>query len=83
MNLTEVLQACPSTELATFSEFLRGLSDAPERGDREAWADLFDCVGQAEGLGLVQVERDGRGRMESTVLTEAGTAKVRSLRKTS
>lgn len=76
-ELLEILQACPSTEPATFSEFLRGLSDVPSKGDREAWADLFDRVRQAENMGLIEVERDANNRMESVILTGEGVAALK------
>jgi hypothetical protein len=73
-ELLEILQACPSTEPATFSEFLRGLKDVPSKGDREAWADLFDRVRQVENMGLIEVERGDSSRMESFMLTGEGIA---------
>jgi hypothetical protein len=76
--MKEILRAVSSTEPCTFSEFLHGLPDVPERGDKEAWAELFDKLEMFENLGLVEIERNG-GRIESLVLTEAGTAKVKGL----
>lgn len=77
MNIKTLLVAIPSTEPATFSEFCRALGDdCPERGDKEEWADLFDTINQAENLGLIEVDRNGRNT-ESLQLTEAGAAKVR------
>ena len=76
-ELIVILRACPSTEPATFSEFLRGLPDVPSKGDREAWADLFDRVRQAENMGLIEVERDSNDRMESVILTGEGLAALK------
>lgn len=64
---------------STFSEFCRDYSDTPERGDREAWAVLFDKLEMCEKLGLVQVERSDNRRIESLTLTEQGAARLREL----
>lgn len=53
-----------------------GLNDIPAKGDKEEWADLFDCISAAENLGLVEVERNGK-LIESLILTEAGAVKVK------
>lgn len=74
--MKEILRAISSTEPCTFSEFLRGLPDAPERGDREAWAKLFDKMEMFENLGLVEIERVN-SRIDTLILTEAGVAKVK------
>ena len=74
--MKEILRAISSTEPCTFSEFLRGLPDAPERGDKSAWAELFDKLETFENLGLVEIER-ANGRIETLMLTEAGAAKVK------
>jgi len=76
-ELLEILRACPSTEPATFNEFLRGLKDVPAKGDREAWAELFDRVRQAENMGLIEVDRGSNDRMESFVLTDEGVAALK------
>lgn len=76
-DILEILRACPSTEPATFSEFLHGLPDVPSKGDREAWAELFDKVHAAENLGLIEVEYAG-SRIESVILTDEGVARVKS-----
>lgn len=77
MNILTVLNAVSSTEASTFSEFCRGLGgDCPERGDKEAWADLFDTVNAAETLNLVEVERSN-GRIETLILTDTGAERVR------
>jgi hypothetical protein len=83
----EILAAIPSTEPATFSEFLDGLPDTPEKGDRGAWAELFEQLRWAEQAGLVEIEREGAkgdfkegggpNRIESLMLTAEGAAVVR------
>jgi hypothetical protein len=75
----EILAAIPSTEPATFSEFLNALPDVPEKGDREAWAELFEQLRFLEQCGLVEVER-ATGSLESLLLTGEGAEKVRSMR---
>lgn len=78
MNLKTLLAAISSSEPATFSEFCHALGgDCPERGDKEEWAELFVLINDAEALGLVDVERDGRNT-ESLQLTEAGASAVRN-----
>lgn len=77
-EISEILRACPSTEPASFYEFLRGLRDIPAKGDKEAWAELFDEVRAVENMGLIEVEYNGR-LIESIMLTEAGVAKVKKL----
>lgn len=72
----EILRACPSTEPASFYEFLRGLRDIPAKGDKEAWAELFDEVRAVEHMGLIEVEYNGR-LIESLMLTEAGVARLK------
>lgn len=81
MNTIEVLRAISSTEPSTFSEFCRGLSDCPERGDREAWAEVFDTLEAVETLGLIEIERDRSNRIETLILTEAGAARVKEARR--
>lgn len=71
-ELLEILRACPSTEPATFSEFLRGLFDPPTRGEREGWATLFRQIDYLERQGLIEVERDSGNRIESLILTQDG-----------
>lgn len=74
----EILAAIPSTEPATFSEFLNALPDTPEKGDRQAWADLFSQLRTLENAGLVEVERANKGgSIESLMLTEDGADRVR------
>lgn len=72
----EILRACPSTEPASFYEFLRGLQDIPAKGDKEAWAELFDEVRAVENMGLIEVEYNGR-LIESLMLTQAGIAQLK------
>lgn len=79
MNIKTILQAIPSTEPASFREFCNALgSDCPERGEREDWAELFDCIREAEGNVLIEVERSGNS-IETLILTEAGAATVRGM----
>lgn len=77
MNIIEVLRAISSTEPSTFSEFCRGLHNCPERGDREAWAEVFDTLEAVETLGLVEIERDKHYKIETLILTEGGVARVK------
>jgi hypothetical protein len=76
----EILAAIPSTEPATFGEFLGGLPDVPEKGDRAAWRDLFSQLRTLENAGLVEVERTD-GAIESLVLTGDGAERVRRARR--
>lgn len=81
MNDNEILAAIPSTEPATFREFLAGLPDVPVKGDREGWRELFYQVKKLENAGLVEVERADRdGSIESLMLTGEGTERVRGQR---
>lgn len=74
----EILSAIPSTEPCSFSEFLDGLPDVPEKGDREAWSELFGRLKLAERLGYVEIERADRdGSIESLILTPAGVDRVK------
>lgn len=74
----EILAAIPSTEPATFGEFLNGLPDVPAKGDREEWAVLFGQIRMLEGLGLIEVERaNAGGSIESLMLTGEGVEVVR------
>lgn len=72
----EILGAIPSTEPATFGEFLDGLPDVPEKGDREAWRELFEQLRFLEQCGHIEVERTGRN-IESLMLTSEGAEVVR------
>lgn len=72
MTSAQVLSAIPSTEPATFNEFLRALG-----GDFDGdWRELFQTVEFLENAGLVEVERLN-GRIDTLILTEAGVAQVR------
>lgn len=74
----EILAAIPSTEPATFGEFLNALPDVPEKGDRAAWGELFSRLELAERLGYVEIERANRGgAIESLMLSSEGAAAVR------
>lgn len=81
MNTIEVLRAISSTEPSTFSEFCRGLSACPERGDKGAWAEVFDTLEAVETLGLIEIERDRSNRIETLILTDAGVARVKEARR--
>jgi hypothetical protein len=72
----EILASIPSTEPATFGEFLDGLPDTPEKGDRGAWSVLFAQLRRLEIDGLIEVERSGSS-IESLMLTGEGAATVR------
>lgn len=74
----EILAAIPSTEAASFNEFLNALPDVPEKGDREAWRELFEQLTDLEMRGWVEVERANRGgSIESLLLTAEGVEEVR------
>lgn len=74
----EILAAIPSTEPATFTEFLGGLPDVPAKGDRAEWSALFSQLRTLENAGLVEVERASTGgSIEGLRLTEDGVARVR------
>lgn len=75
-ELMEILRACPSTEPATFSEFLRGLPSPPMKGEREEWASLFRQIEYAESLDLIEVERTN-GKIESLMLTQDGIGRLK------
>ena len=75
-EMDDILQVVPSTEPATFSEFLRGLKDAPERGDKAEWSILFRQLERLEADGLVEIERSGN-KIDTLILTEAGAARAR------
>jgi exopolysaccharide biosynthesis predicted pyruvyltransferase EpsI len=68
-----VLKAIPSTEPATFREFLQALGG---NFDGE-WRQLFEDIEQLEYMGLVEVERL-HGRIESMILTPEGAEEVRN-----
>ena len=76
MTDLDILKAIPSTEPAMFNEFLRGLDDAPERGDRAGWAELFRGLDRLERDGRIEVER-ANGKIDTLILTESGAASVR------
>lgn len=75
----ELLSSIGSTEASTFAEFLRELPDAPERGDRDGWRELFGRIEWAEHMDWVGVERNS-GRIEQLQLTEAGAARLKELK---
>ncbi|MEW6212922.1 MAG: hypothetical protein AB1631_31655 [Acidobacteriota bacterium] len=81
MELIELLSAIGSTEPSSFGEFCSSLgADRPEQGDRPAWSALFRELERAERDGLVEIERDGRGRIDSLMLTSEGAARIRDMK---
>lgn len=72
----KILAAIGSTEATTFSEFCHAYADCPEKGEREAWRELFDALRELERDGLAEVERAGRN-IQSLMLTDAGADRVR------
>ena len=76
----EILTAIPSTEPCTFTEFLNGLPDVPERGHSSEWAELFDQLRAAENAGLIEIERTGKN-IESLMLTAEGAEAVRRVQR--
>lgn len=75
-----ILTAIPSTEPATFNEFLRSYDDRPERGDTSAWRDLFNDLETLESQGLVEIERV-KGRIDTLILTDSGADLVREFQR--
>lgn len=77
----QILSAIPSTEPATFNEFLSALPDVPEKGDRIEWSVLFAQLRRLEIDGLIEVERaNSGGSIESLMLTGEGAAQVKGKR---
>lgn len=72
----KMLAAIPSTEPATFNEFLSGYDDRPERGDKPAWAEMFQDLETLESQGLVEIER-ANGRIDTLMLTAEGVDLVK------
>lgn len=73
----KMLAAIPSTEPASFNEFLRGYDDRPERGDKGAWAEMFQDLETLEAQGLIEIERVN-GKIDTLILTDEGAALVRN-----
>jgi hypothetical protein len=74
----ETLRAINTTEPRDFESFLDGLPDRPRRGERSAWAELFDTIGALESMELIVVVRDGHtNRIDSIQLTTLGAERVR------
>jgi hypothetical protein len=66
------------TQECSFLEFLRGLgSECPDRGDKQAFYQLFRQLDQLETEGDVTISRFGRN-IEGMILTEQGVARVRA-----
>jgi hypothetical protein len=75
---TRILINTGSTEPSSFRELLRGMGDdAPEAGDRKAWAEFFGTIRSLESLGLIEVERESDGRIENMQLTSLGAERAR------
>jgi hypothetical protein len=73
-----ILKAISSTEESAFYEFLRGLgSEAPERGDRTAFFQLFRQLDKLENDGLIEISRNGE-KIDGMILTESGVARVKA-----
>lgn len=77
MTTTDILSAIPSTESASFNEFLGALEDVPT--DSIEWRALFDVLDHLESVGLVEIDRGYNNRINELQLTEAGAAHVREL----
>lgn len=74
----DILNAIPSTEPCSFSEFLNALPDVPVKGDRGGWSVLFAQLRRLEVDGLIEVERaNSGGSIESLMLTGEGVEAVR------
>lgn len=81
MNTTQVLAHIPSTEPATFNEFLNALGDdAPEKDDRNSWRELFKTLESFESLELLEIERCD-GRISALQLTPIGAERAREVLK--
>ena len=76
----KILEAIPSTEPCSFSEFCNDYPDTPSKGERSEWAGLFGRLSELERDDLLRIERDGRNIQEMQ-LTEAGAQWVRDFRK--
>jgi hypothetical protein len=80
MDIGTLLKAIGSQEESTFGEICNALGDnRPGKGDRSGWKEFFDLVRRAESEGLIDTSKDGSGRLETAILTEAGAAKVRGM----
>lgn len=80
MNEMLILSAIGSTEESSFFDFVSALgSEKPDKGDRDAWRQLFMQIEKLEVDGFVEVCRTGRS-IDSLILTEAGAARVRASR---
>lgn len=77
MHNIKMLAAIPSTEPATFNEFLRGYDDRPERDDKRGWAEMFQDLETLESQGLVEIDRMN-GRIDTLMLTAEGVDLVRN-----
>ena len=77
MHNMKMLAAIPSTEPATFNEFLRGYDNRPERGDSPAWSEMFQDLETLESQGLIEIERALNGKIDTLILTSDGANVVR------
>ncbi|MGH8597515.1 MAG: hypothetical protein ACREXT_12730, partial [Gammaproteobacteria bacterium] len=74
----KLLSAIGSTEPSTFYEFCSALKDdCPEKGDRDAWRELFGSLELAARHGFLDIERTEKS-IESLQLTAAGANRVRA-----
>lgn len=74
----ETLRAIGGTEPKPFNQFLNALPDRPERGERSAWAELFDTLDALENMELIDIKRGGQSnRIDFLQLTEVGAERVR------
>lgn len=78
-RMLTILKAIPSTEPATFYEFVGALGDdAPERGDKKGWWELFRDLEDLADSAVIEIERQAT-HIESLMLTEIGAATYREL----
>jgi hypothetical protein len=78
-SLFDILEVVPSTEPATFGEFLNALADVPT--EKSDWRDLFETIRSATDLGLIEVDRDHKtDKINSLQLTADGVATLKDLR---
>ena len=77
LTLENILSVVWSSEAMTFNDLCDALgNDCPEKGDREAWRDLFRQLESAKAVGLITLEKRD-GRIESIQLTKRGADKIR------
>lgn len=82
MNLSAaILTSVGSTEPTSFLEMLRAMGDeAPEKGDKAGYRELFQTIDALEQSGLMTVSRLN-GRFEAAQLTDLGAERAREIQR--